>query len=610
MIKNVRIRDKIIFLSATITVLFSVLISFYIIPKVMDVIEERAIASLKNYTEIAEGIIESNYLEYMNGNLSEEDAKNTAIETVRQLSYEEGIGYFFIINDTAPYPTMIMNGAMANLEGQVLDDEMFSLDGTNVFSRMVEMTSGSETEGSLEYLWPRPAEAAGEGQMSLEDEALGDSVEMQGMPPTDGTADIEMDLDAEKVSYIIKFEEWDWIVGTGAYFDDIEEIQSTIMTNVIIGTIIIIIVSILLVLMIVVPTIRSIKTMNKGINKYVQFDFRENIDLDQTDEIGSIGKAFALVVGGIKTVITKIQSDSKQVNANFTDIKQNLDILSEVSSESEKNTKKIATIMENNADSSEKVARVVSEVRDAIESIADRATTGTIMANDVSERAVVMKGEAAISEKEAQRIYSDMRVNLESAIVKSKEVEKIELLLKSILDVTSQTNLLALNASIEAARAGEAGKGFAVVANEIKNLAANSSSMVEDIRVVTETVKNVVSQLVGDSQQILSFIDSKVLDDYGKLIEISDQYNVDSNAFNEIMLDLSATTEELFSSMDTIHGAVEAVASESRSGYDGVKRLLEITEEINQEASNVMKLSEENLDAINELNEAVNKFKI
>ena len=73
-----------------------------------------------------------------------------------------------------------------------------------------------------------------------------------------------------------------------------------------------------------------------------------------------------------------------------------------------------------------------------------------------------------------------------------------------INDIVFKTQLLSFNASIEAARAGQHGRGFAVVAEEFGNLAEMSGQAAKEIQSLLETSKKHVVELVDMTHQRVS----------------------------------------------------------------------------------------------------------
>ena len=129
----------------------------------------------KSGVEIGYSVIESFYNQYKDGKMGEEEAKQQAIETVRNLRYM-GSEYFWV-NDYSP--KMIMHPFSTQLEGQDLS-EIKDPDGLKLFVEMTNVVK-EKGEGVVYYKWQKPNEP----------------------------------IPQPKISYVKGFKEWNMIVGSG-----------------------------------------------------------------------------------------------------------------------------------------------------------------------------------------------------------------------------------------------------------------------------------------------------------------------------------------------------------------------------------------------------------
>ncbi|MFC3192939.1 cache domain-containing protein [Marinicella sediminis] len=149
---------------------------------------------LDNILNAGESIIDKYQRLHSQGQISLTQAKTLARNEIKDLRFDGGTGYIWI-NDTAkPYPTMVMHPTVPDLDGQELKDPRFNNAqgiNKNLFVAFVEVTEGGR-DGYVDYLWPKPTDKG-------------------------------LTEDVPKLSYVRRYEDWDWILGTGIYIDDAEE---------------------------------------------------------------------------------------------------------------------------------------------------------------------------------------------------------------------------------------------------------------------------------------------------------------------------------------------------------------------------------------------------
>ena len=120
--------------------------------------------------------------------------------------------------------------------------------------------------------------------------------------------------------------------------------------------------------------------------------------------------------------------------------------------------------------------------------------------------------------------------------------EKINSIISVIDEIAFQTNLLALNAGVEAARAGEAGKGFAVVAQEVRGLAQRSAEAAKEIKTLIATSR----EQVGTGVELVTAS--------GKSLE---EIVTEVSAMAEVISTIASSAREQATSLREVSGAAD-----------------------------------------------------
>lgn len=571
------LKSKIISLALIIIIVFSLIIFFYILPTVNNIVEERTLIKLKNHTQIPISILEKYNNLVEENKISLKEAQSNAYDEIRILRYDEGTGYFWINDTKKPYPNMIMHPIATDLEGNEMSNEKYEVAGdkkANLFSEFVRVTENN-VDGYVNYLWPKPNK---EGNFPKE-------------------------------SYIYRFEPWNIIIGTGIYIDDLDAIKESIRNKVLLSIVLTVTFAVILVILIIIPIQKTLNKIMTQSSKYANLDFRENIPVKSKDEFGDISESFNIISEGLRKLLDNLKTLTDTATDSFNNISSDMGDFSNKMSKNTVNAKDMTYKLKNSYNQLQGLQKIINQATNSILSIAEKASDGERLSEDVQSNAKTLEKESIKSSKNAKEIYNKTKIELESAIRHSESVKKINQLLESILKITEQTNLLALNASIEAARAGEAGKGFAVVAEEIGKLADSSQEMVSSIKITINDVVSSVDNLATYSNKLLDFIDENVLPDYDKLLDISDNYYEDANNFNKLMSELSIISEELSDSMDIITENMEKASNAAEVSVTNLYDIVESNSNLSEMSKIINKTSRENIEVINELNDVVDKFK-
>lgn len=373
---------------------------------------------------------------------------------------------------------------------------------------------------------------------------------------------------------------------------------------------------VIVVIIIVLRTIaRPAKNASRHLSQIVgkiernEGDLTERIKINTKDEVGQL-------VGGVNNFMEQLQMVMRKLQEGSGKIMDSVNNITERVHMSNEDATSVSAVLEELAASMEEVSATLDQIAagsnglfEEVKSMAGQADDGAGLVEEIKKRAQDISSSTTESKQAASRMIQDIRAALEKAVEDSRSVEKINELTGDILDITSQTNLLALNASIEAARAGEAGKGFAVVADEIRVLADNSRDTANNIQNISNMVTGAVERLSRNAEEMLKFIDEKVMKDYDGFVNIASQYHDDAESMNEILNEFARNAAEMEHTMEDMNTGINDITSTVDESAKGVSNAAENAGNLVEAISHIQKEAENNQDVSRKLQGEVKRFK-
>ncbi len=353
---------------------------------------------------------------------------------------------------------------------------------------------------------------------------------------------------------------------------------------------------------------KQLLSITKGIEAG-EGDLTARINIKSKDEIGQLAKGINIFMNNLQTLMTKIKEASHHMRTSVDTITEQVNESNESAGSASAAMEQLSASMQEVSATLDQIAANSDAVFKEVQKMTEQADKGANLADTIKERADVKYKETVEGKNETGNMVGQMRAILEESVAESKSVEKINELTGDILDISSQTNLLALNASIEAARAGEAGKGFAVVADEIRVLADNSRDTANNIQTISAAVTGAVEKLADTAEELMKFVDKKVLKDYDGFVEIVNQYQKDADEINDIMSEFAKNASDMTRTMDDINTGINEISITVDESAKGITNVAENAVDLVSAMALIQEGTSDNQRISKELETEVKRFK-